>query len=212
MTHPIRSAIRAAIAKTPDVVFFAPHNDDETLFGAFSILRYSPLVVVVLRSHKQEASYGPGATAEKRERETERALLELDTTAWEQWAHPDDRPDWDAVEAEMRALDLRVKPSKVFAPAYEEGGHDQHNEVGLIANNVFRGRVVEYLTYVRGSLRSRGDDDHEVRFESDWPAKKLKAMACYRSQIALPQTRPWFLDDTLREWYAPAGFFPPETS
>lgn len=195
-----------AKAETPTRIFFAPHNDDETLFGAFTIIRYSPTVVVVLRSVKQEGSYGPEATSKVREAETTRALLELDCLDYEQWHYPDDGPDWEAVESSMRLIDDRLKPEMVFAPAWEKDGHAQHNEVAVRVERVFGTRVVSYLTYVRGSLRSRSLDPsipaNEVPFEPDWPVKKLRALACYRSQIALPQTNPWFLDDTLREFLA----------
>lgn len=179
-------------------IFFAPHNDDEVLFGSFLILRHRPTVVVVLASLVQEKTYGgPIATATIRKQESERALLELDVLDFEQWPYPDVNPDWDAVETSMRAIDDRLMPDQVFAPAVEDGGHDQHNAVGDRALRVFGARVQPYLTYKRGHLRSRAE---EVPFEPDWPARKLRALSYFRSQIILPQTRPWFMDDTLREY------------
>jgi hypothetical protein len=34
-------------------VFLSPHHDDETLFGAFTLLRERPLVVIVTDSYVQ---------------------------------------------------------------------------------------------------------------------------------------------------------------
>ena len=59
--------------------------------------------------------------------------------------------------------------------------------------------ITFYNTYRRGEGRTRGVS---VPYEADWPARKLRAMACYRSQIALPATQPWFANDWLEEWYA----------
>ena len=54
-----------------------------------------------------------------------------------------------------------------------------------------------YLTYKRGSMRSRGT---EVPFEPKWAWLKLRALACYQSQVELENTMPWFIDDTFREY------------
>ncbi len=82
----------------------------------------------------------------------------------------------------------------VIAPAFEEGGHDHHNQVGLIAKaSRPRGGLVQYLSYVRGFGRS----DHGIEivptlFESE---QKALALACYASQAAWPATKPWFGTD-----------------
>jgi hypothetical protein len=87
----------------------------------------------------------------------------------------------------------------VYAPAVEEGGHDQHNLIGTLAADVFRERVQPYLTYRRGFMRTRSDN--EVPYTAEMVALKLRALACYRSQIALrDNTEAWFMDDTLREY------------
>jgi hypothetical protein len=78
------------------------------------------------------------------------------------------------------------------------GGHEQHNLVAEVARTIFGDRVQPYLTYVRGQMRTRGT---EVPFEPQWVSRKLRALACYESQIALTgNTQPWFMDDTLREY------------
>lgn len=180
-----------------NAVLFAPHNDDETLFATWQLLRHDPHVVIVLKSAKQSDL---GVTAETREAETDCALKQLGVSSWEQWPYPDTGPDWQAVELAMQMLDERMEPELVLAPAVEDGGHEQHSRVGELARAVFGDRVTAYLTYVRGQLSSRVGE--EVAFEPDWPVRKLRALACYESQIGLPATRPWFMDDTLREWVA----------
>ena len=176
-------------------LFLAPHNDDETLFGAFTLLRERPAVVVCLRSRIQEIRGGP--THWRREEETGAALEALGLSGFEQLTISDHEPDWNELRYELHRLDGELEPELVFAPAIEDGGHEQHNGVGALALEVFGSRVREYLTYVRGQGRTRG---LEVPFESRWPALKMRALACYESQMALKSTEFWFVDDTLREY------------
>lgn len=178
-------------------VFLAPHNDDETLFGAFTLLRHKPLVIVCLKSYVQEDRGGP--TAAEREGETNRAMWWLGVEEWRQWNHDDRQPDWKAVEQSMQELDAELDIGEVFAPACEVRGHDHHNEVGFLAQEVFGDRLSTYLTYKRGSGKSRSSTPVSVD-QSLWVILKLKAMACYESQIRLENTRPWFLDEPLREY------------
>lgn len=180
-------------------VLFSPHNDDAVLFAAHACLEHDPLVVTVLRSQVQE-DRGTGITAETREREDGCAFAELGLTDWLQWPYPDVATDWGAVENAMRLLDERVQPERVFAPAPEPLGHSDHNAVGNLAADVFGERVTGYLTYRRGKGRSRGA---LVTMQPDWVARKLRALACYQSQIAEPSTRPWFVELLdMREWVA----------
>lgn len=170
-------------------------NDDAELFAAFSCLRYRPDVVVCLRSYVEEARYG--VTAETREAETA-AALEILGCSWEQWPYRDDRPiPGDFFDLLMTRRD---DYDRVFAPAVEDGGHEHHSKIGQVAEAVFGDRVVSYLTYTRHGGRSR--DGVEVVPEPGWIAKKSRALACYRSQIALPDMAPHFVGE-LREWYAP---------
>lgn len=175
-------------------VFLAPHNDDETLFGSFTILRHRPLVLICLKARIQELR-GTGGTAIQREHETSRALWWLGDPKWRQLQASDVDPDWDLVEHELRALPASVE--RVFAPAVEDNGHIQHNALGALAFEVFGHRVEPYLTYRRGEGRSRG---REVPYEPLWPGQKMRAMSCYETQIQEASTAPWFLDHGLREY------------
>lgn len=175
-------------------LFLSPHHDDESLFGAFSLLQYKPLVIVCLRSVKQ-AAYG--VSAQRREAET-RAAMQVLGCEWQQWSEPDVSPDPDALAAMMREADETHRPEIVFAPAVEEGGHEQHSLIGTLAAEVFNSRTQPYLTYRHYNMRTRSEN--EVPYAPEWVSLKLRALACYRSQIELESTRPWFMDDTLREY------------
>ena len=135
----------------PGSVFIAPHNDDETLFGAFTLLRERPHVVVCLRSMVQELR-GCGITYRQRERETAAAMRTLGVPSWEQWEIPDSEPDWALLEDRLRSLDA----ARVFAPAVETGGHEHHNAIAAIAERAFGGRLTAYLTYTEAARSSRG--------------------------------------------------------
>lgn len=176
-------------------VFFSPHHDDETLFGAYLLLEHDPHVIIVLGHADLQGKRGLPISPVERTAETVAACGELGVTRLSFWPQPDSAPDWEAIEAMMRDLPA---PDRVFCPAIEPGGHEDHNMVGELASKVFGiDRCVFYLTYVRGQGRSSWG--HENPPEPEWIVLKHRALACYQSQIAEPSTRPWFLD-TIREW------------
>lgn len=183
-------------------VFLSPHNDDAELWGAFTLLRHNPLVIVCLRSHLQEQR-GTGITSDQREQETEHALAELGVTEWRQWSTLDSSEEWSMRDALIKSLievNETVPAAHVFAPCEEEDGHWQHNLIGSLALDVFgEERVTRYLTYT--SSRGRSDWGFEVPYEPHWPAMKLRALSCYRSQIMEPSTRPHFMGG-IREYVA----------
>lgn len=179
------------------VLLLEPHHDDAALFAAFTCLRFKPFVVTVLASHLQEER-GYGITNATRSEENRQALKILGCDN-EQWPYPDNNPPWDVILARVDELDAALRPETVFAPAVEQDGHDQHNNVGMVADKVFGHRVRPYLTYRRTHGKTVGV---EVVPEPDWIVQKHWALACYHSQIKEPTTRQWFLDD-LRE-YEPA--------
>lgn len=188
-------------------LLLAPHNDDETLWNSWNILRYKPHVIICLRSQVQE-DRGTGITAAVRQLETARALWWLGDPTWEQWGYSDADPDWRDIEQRMGEFDLAHPDlERVFSPAQEEDGHEHHDAIGYYARKVFGDRVQPYLTYRRGFGRSTGFyvngecvSGEEVPFESSWPAKKLRALSCYESQIAEPSVEYWFIDSELREY------------
>jgi hypothetical protein len=178
-----------ALNSQMNTILFECHPDDAALFSAYSVLRHQAFIVTVLGS--DFARYA----------ETEAAAAVLGGQSMN-LGFSEANPDWDKVGYRMEHLDgTRMDVDLVFAPLEEEGGHSQHNEVGLLAREIFGDRCRFYATYKRGHSRTR--TDNEVTPEPDWYARKFNAMSCYVSQINHPQMRPWFAaDDMLREWVA----------
>lgn len=177
-------------------VLLSPHNDDETLFAAYSCLMHQPRVVVCLYPDLQERRGGPPASVRIAETEAAMAILGC---LWTQWAFSEaETVPYNTLEIWMR--ELRESYDTVIAPAIENGGHAHHNLIGSLALEVWGGsNIYPYTTYRRGFGRTVGERPIEPLPE--WIAKKHEALACYRSQIALPDTRPWFTE-ALDEWYA----------
>lgn len=142
--------------------------------------------------------------ADEREAETD-AAMKLYGCSWEQL------PNLDTEDALYKPLkrwldhdrDTRGTPDVIFAPAYEEFGQPQHNAVALAAHDAYGSLVIPYMTYSSGSRSREGhlnDPD-----DPGWIGLKLQALALYRSQLRVPNCRPWFyglLD--VREWLAHA--------
>jgi len=170
-------------------LFISPHNDDETLFGAFTLLRERPLVAVVFDSFVQERR-GYGITAAARRAET-RAACEVLGVSCGFLGLRDDSPDWRAVRWALAEY-KRSGVTEVWAPAVERDGHLQHNEVGAIAGELFP-RVTYYLTYTRTGGKSTAG--RLVPFENAWIGIKLRALAEYRSQIGHASTAEHFIRD-----------------
>lgn len=179
-------------------LFLSPHNDDETLFGAFTLLRERPLVVVVFESVKQERV---GISSGQRERETDAAMKILGCE-WKQMNFLDTEAGVPLFEELVRWLagfkaDHDIE--RVYAPAIEEDGHVQHNYVGQAADIVYGRRVTHYMTYANGRGRSEGPHPVVV-VDPAWVGLKLRALACYESQIREPSTGHHFCQ-ALHEWY-----------
>ena len=185
-------------------LFLSPHNDDETLFGAFTIMKEKPIVCVVFDSYVQVARGNAGATASRRRNETVCALGELGYVGVEFAGLRDDAGtahSFNEVFAYLKELKQCQSFDHVIFPAYEEFGHLQHNVVGTVARQVFAGvNHTQYLTYTRTGGRSRGGV--EVIPTSEMIARKHRALACYESQMEVENCRDWFLGD-LREYVLP---------
>ncbi len=178
-------------------LLLSPHNDDAVLFASFLCLKHRPHVVTVLRSVVQEAN---GITHAEREAEDTLAFGILGVT-WDQWGFPDDDPPWDVIEESLREVDNvppEYKPSEVFAPWPEKGGHEHHNRVGELARDIFGDRVTFYTTYRVGGPRTVGTPSEP----EPWMIPlKLRALACYESQMLRGPRR--FFMDSLQEWTKP---------
>ena len=185
--------------KIDNAILLAPHNDDETLFASFLCLKHNPVVVICLYADDHRVA------------ETKCAMEELGNV-WMQWPFKADKPDWGAIQAQIRLMAEQYEHCFAPEPAFFANGHDkekttpagwgvlQHDRIGQFALEAFgRERFTGYHTYTRwGGKVTEGT---EVEFEPEWLLWKLRALACYRSQVLLPATMPHFAE-SLREYVA----------
>lgn len=179
-------------------VFVSPHNDDETLFGAFTIQREKPLVVIVFDSVVQVIRGHKECDAVTRREESLRALEELGTPRSRvRFCGLGDHGKYSVgVISDVIKRTLGGEPEAVWAPAHEKDGHEQHN---LVADACDRWNPTRYATYTTaGKTRT----NKPVPIESgDWIKRKLRALACYNTQIDIEALgcRPHFME--LDEYY-----------
>jgi len=172
-------------------VLFAPHSDDEVLFAAFSMIRHRPRIVIC---HPSSGDYGATAT---RLEESRTAAAILGAGPVEQWDGKD-------LDAKMRELDRRLRPTIVFAPSIQTS-HLEHKAVAMAAEAIFPGdRLRRYHTYRQrvdvppGSqyvAHSKVRDGVPAPHEPGWVDLKRAALACYASQLAHPRAREFFSMD-----------------
>lgn len=156
-------------------VLFAPHADDESLFAAFTLIRYRPRVVICCPSVRD---YGETAV---RTAESAEAMTLLGAGPVDQWDGVD-------LAAQMRAFDARLRPARVWAPS-RQTAHPDHLAVAVAADAVFGARVTHYHTY---SAAGKVRDGALVPFEPGWQAMKRQALTCYRTQRDHPRAATFF--------------------
>jgi len=157
-------------------IFIAPHNDDEALFGAFTLLREKPLVVVVFDSHVQQNRGHWSVTWERRRKETQEACKILGVKVQFVGLRDDAGIGPNGVRNALRFISDSGLP--IYVPAYEAGGHHQHN---LVAQSIEDGPLVtRYLTYTESGKSTSKNAVPILRPE--WIGLKLKALSCYESQ------------------------------
>jgi glycosyltransferase involved in cell wall biosynthesis/LmbE family N-acetylglucosaminyl deacetylase len=163
-----------------NAVLFAPHADDETLFAAFTLQRARPRIVICFPSVRD---YGDTFT---RVEESRAAAAILGAGPVEQWTGGD-------LVAKMRAfVDANGMPAEVWAPS-ANASHADHVAVAAAAGEVFGSVVRRYQTY-RGAARVREGLELPPP-AADAIERKLRALACYRSQLRHPRASAFFLDD-----------------
>lgn len=193
-------------------IFISPHNDDETLFGAFSILKHRPKVIFVYDSVIQELRGDLMCSAASRRGESVSALRELgvpfsdiyfcgisDATAYK--ISEDGEEEGITVKDIANAISEGLAAfgasdsdyvGRVFAPLYEIEGHIHHNAVAYAAATIFSpSQITNYCTYTPvGKTLS----PNQVAIEDPgWIVKKFRALTCYQSQIRKWETQPHFL-------------------
>lgn len=160
--------------------FFDPHGDDVALFAAYSCLAHPAPHIIV--THQ---------TVPDGEIHTAAGILDAAVTVSENPAL--------AVESLMELMD---EPEIVYAPAVDDSGHAEHNDVGNFAIDYFgRHKVQPYATYAPRGERMR--TERMVVPDAWMIGFKLRALSCFRSQIEQKSTFPWFYDLLdMREWLA----------
>lgn len=172
-------------------LFISPHNDDETLFGAFTLMKEKPLVVIVTDSYVQQ-NRGENITPQQRFQESVNAMKILGCPVMRLGI----RDDVATEIAIMERLAWFKNFEEVYAPAVQ-GGNPVHDMVSNAADKVFNYKVTRYSTYAKREWATNGkvaiEGNHEL---------KAKALNCYVSQINLPATRGHF--EAVKgkpEWY-----------
>ena len=172
-------------------LFIAPHNDDEVLFGAYTIMREKPLVLIVTDSYIQQER-GDKATTEQRIAETKEAMKLLGVEV--EFLHI---PDKSFTEDKLIEKLVNYEAETVYAPAVEKGGNWIHNAVGKVVSSMFW-NVKRYNTYVSGNDKTQGNIlIIPTREEKEL---KRKALACYKSQLSIPTCANFFKHKEILEY------------
>lgn len=176
-------------------IVLTPHNDDETLFAAYVCMREQARIICCFYPVLQSRS---GVTGPTRVAESKCAAEALGCSFMQLEATSDLNPEEDVLSSSLlyavRSLPGSGEGERVWAPAFEEGGHEQHNMLATVAERLFGSRVRRYLTYRRGEGRSTSPWQSDP--SADEVARKRRAMDCYQSQIALPNVAFWFSDES----------------
>lgn len=167
-----------------DIVAIFPHNDDESLFFSFSLLRLKPLVIIATDGYIQYERGDLGCSAEIRRQETIEAMKIAGCPVVFLGIK-----DSELTEEILRDRLKGFNPETVYVPAIQ-GGNFQHDLVGKVGLELFGDRCEKYATYSRTELYTTGN--WEIKPTKEETELKNKMLACYQSQLALQSTRPHF--------------------
>ena len=179
-------------------LLLSPHNDDECLFAAYTLMREKPLVIVVTDSDLVE-----GVTAHQRREESRRAC-ELLNVPVVYLGLKDGTLEQQKDDLKRRLEPFASQPwSHVYAPAIQ-GGHKDHDALGDVVSTMFS-KVSYYATYATGEVFTPAG--REIEPTPEEVELKKRALDCYPSQIRLARTesrfdavrgRSEYLSDTAR--------------
>lgn len=183
----------------------SPHDDDFALFAAFTCLREQPVIMIVFDSYLQ-AKRGLPITHEQRAEETLAASRELGFLPVIRLGFRDDDPTINLHRVRSRAGQVMqsLGIDRIFAPAWEAGGHEQHNlTAAAFGMNVVRQNdgVARYLTYTRTPCQKSTSANEMPILKPEWIGKKLRSLACFESQfIPAAGCVEHFIGRSLREY------------
>jgi LmbE family N-acetylglucosaminyl deacetylase len=185
-------------------LLLAPHNDDEILFAGFISMIHHPLVLIVFDSYVQLSRGYFGCSRDARRMESLKAAGILEAGFVEFCGLRDD-VDY-AAEGRTSDIDTAImatvdyatdagnRITDVYAPLWEDYGHEQHNLVAASAAFCFSSNVKihRYTTYTRRGGRTR--TENIVPASPEMIAKKHQALACFKSQMQeVTGCREWFM-------------------
>lgn len=167
-----------------EIILCAPHQDDETLFASFILMRTRATVISITDSHIQPERGEVGCEAEIRREETRLAMEHIGCPVIFLGIK-----DTELTEEILYEYLKGLNPAVIYAPAIQ-GGNAQHDMVGRVVKQLFGDRCKQYCTYTKTELYTTGE--REIKPTEEELKKKEEMMSCYRSQLALPSTRPHF--------------------
>ena len=164
-------------------LLLSPHNDDECLFAAYTLMREKPLVIIVTDSDLAE-----GVTAEKR-REESRQACELLGVPVVFLGLKDGGLEQQKDDLRRRLEPFASQPwTHVYAPAFQ-GGHKDHDALAEVVSSMFS-PVSYYATYGPGETYTPAG--REIKPTPEEIDRKNRALECYASQIRLARTESRF--------------------
>ena len=152
-------------------VLIAPHNDDEALFTAYTIMREKPLVVIVFDGYQHQRKFGVKITTRQNESLKAMDLLDIDVV----FLHLSD----EGTTEEELAKVLSQFSGRIYAPAL--GANPQHNLVSKVCDKLFK-YVTHYCTYDKELLQKGKTEIVPTKAEMKLKNKILK---CYKSQLKI---------------------------
>lgn len=168
-----------------DIIFLSPHNDDEVLFGAYTLMRLKPLVIIVTDSYIQPLRGDISCAADIRCRETINAMKLAGCPVLFLGIR-----DTELTEDMLKERLAGFNPETIYIPAIQ-GGNPQHDLVGKVGMELFGHKNVErYCTYTKEELWTTGG--WEIKPTQQEIDLKNKMLDCYKSQINLRATAPHF--------------------
>lgn len=162
-------------------VFLSPHSDDEILFGAYTIMREKPLVVICTHATMQ------GDNGYERAMESYRAMKMLGASVVF-LGIDEDKLTEEILEEKLRFIRDDDYYLTLYAPEYEIDGNPHHNIVANVAQKI-SADVQTYKTYTGLEDRSIGKEIIPTPEELEI---KKRAMLCYQTQIQNPFTSHYF--------------------
>lgn len=165
----------------------APHDDDQVLFAAYTLMREKPTVFVVLDSYIQPNRGETGCSAEERAKESAIACEMLGVPIKRFRIRDDATPKdqlWKGMAVGFKEL---AGFDRIYIPA-KQGGNFQHDLVNEVAGAMYTYKTVEYTTYTKTQLYTTGNK--EVVPTDSEVVLKNRAMECFQSQLRV--NRPHF--------------------